>query len=192
MNSVFGLYREKGLCMNLFQVFLTYIGTWSWGDRGGFILWVCAAALLFFLCVQWRKLRKSQAIASFILVLYLGVVFISTIFSRTVRMRRYELIPFWSWYEIFVTGNFYLFEQIRLNCLLLAPVGALIPFALGREFSSKYALGVGVLIAAVIEVSQLVLARGLFEWDDMIHNGIGCMAGCVLGNWVWRRLQSFY
>lgn len=54
----------------------------------------------------------------------------------------------------------------------------------------KYALGVGVLIAAVIEVSQLVLARGLFEWDDMIHNGLGCMAGCVLRNWVRRFLAE--
>ena len=21
--------------------------------------------------------------------------------------------------------------------------------------------------------------RGLFEWDDMIHNGLGCMVGCL-------------
>lgn len=21
---------------------------------------------------------------------------------------------------------------------------------------------------------------GLFEWDDMIHNGLGCMVGCLV------------
>ena len=37
----------------------------------------------------------------------------------------------------------------------------------------------GVLISAVIETSQLIFMRGLFEWDDMIHNGLGCMVGCL-------------
>ena len=22
--------------------------------------------------------------------------------------------------------------------------------------------------------------RGLFEWDDIIHNGLGCMVGCLV------------
>lgn len=38
----------------------------------------------------------------------------------------------------------------------------------------------GVLISAVIETSQLIFMRGLFEWDDMIHNGLGCMVGCLV------------
>lgn len=42
------------------------------------------------------------------------------------------------------------------------------------------ALLFGVLISAVIETSQLVFMRGLFEWDDMIHNGLGCMVGCLV------------
>jgi glycopeptide antibiotics resistance protein len=178
--------------MDVYQIFLTHMGVWSWREAAGFILLACAAGVLLFSGVKRGRLQKSQAAAWFILVLYLGIVLLSTIFTRTAGARRYELVPFWSWYEMISTGNLGLFEQIRLNCLLLAPVGAILPFALGREFSPKYALGVGILIAAAIEVSQLVLARGLFEWDDMIHNGIGCMAGCVLGNWVWRRLQSFY
>ena len=36
------------------------------------------------------------------------------------------------------------------------------------------------MISAVIETSQLVFMRGLFEWDDMIHNGLGCMVGCLV------------
>lgn len=34
---------------------------------------------------------------------------------------------------------------------------------------------------------ELLLCRGLFEWDDIIHNGIGCLLGCLLCNAVWRR-----
>lgn len=176
--------------MDVYQIFLTHMGVWSWREAAGFILLVCAAGVLLFFGVRRGRLKKSQAAAWFILVLYLGIVFASTIFTRTAGARRYELVPFWSWYEMISTGNLDLFGQIRLNCLLLAPVGLLLPFALRRAFSPKYALGVGVLIAVVIEVSQLVLARGLFEWDDMIHNGLGCMAGCVLGNWVRRFLAE--
>lgn len=35
----------------------------------------------------------------------------------------------------------------------------------------------------MIEVSQLVFMRGLFEWDDMIHNRIGCIGT----NALWKR-----
>ena len=43
---------------------------------------------------------------------------------------------------------------------------------------------IGILVSAIIEFSQLIFMRGLFEWDDMIHNGLGCMVGAVLVNWM--------
>ena len=36
------------------------------------------------------------------------------------------------------------------------------------------------MISAVIETSQLVFMCGLFDWDDMIHNGLGCMVGRLM------------
>ena len=44
------------------------------------------------------------------------------------------------------------------------------------------ALIVGISVSAIIEFSQLIFMRGLFEWDDMIHNGLGCMMGGLLTN----------
>lgn len=35
-------------------------------------------------------------------------------------------------------------------------------------------------ISAVIELSQLILCRGWFEWDDMIHNMLGCVCGYLI------------
>ena len=52
----------------------------------------------------------------------------------------------------------------------------------GHKIKWRTAFFIGILISAVIEVSQLVFMRGLFEWDDMIHNGLGCMIGCVIVN----------
>ena len=41
----------------------------------------------------------------------------------------------------------------------------------------------GIFISAIIEViSQLIFMRGLFEWDDMIRVGRGCMIGCCIMN----------
>lgn len=36
---------------------------------------------------------------------------------------------------------------------------------------------IGFVISCIIEVCQLVLCRGLFEWDDMVHNALGCLVG---------------
>lgn len=44
----------------------------------------------------------------------------------------------------------------------------------------------GLVVSLLIEVLQLVLCRGLFEWDDMIHNGLGCMIGAVAMGRLFR------
>ena len=41
---------------------------------------------------------------------------------------------------------------------------------------------VGITVSSAIEISQLWFCRGLFEFDDIIHNSLGCMLGCLLGN----------
>ena len=56
------------------------------------------------------------------------------------------------------------------------------PLIADHRVKWQYALVFGVLISATIETSQLITMRGLFEWDDMIHNGLGCVIGCVIVN----------
>lgn len=60
----------------------------------------------------------------------------------------------------------------------------MLPLIMNRKVKWQEALVFGVLISATIETSQLITMRGLFEWDDMIHNGLGCMVGAVLVNWM--------
>ena len=42
----------------------------------------------------------------------------------------------------------------------------------------------GIVVSLGIEILQLVLKRGLFEFDDIMNNSIGCMLGCMFGNLV--------
>ena len=58
-----------------------------------------------------------------------------------------------------------------------------------RDVKGKFAehdiikgLLIGLTISGMIETCQLVFCRGLFEWDDIIHNGFGCMVGCILSS----------
>ena len=43
----------------------------------------------------------------------------------------------------------------------------------------KVGLLIGIGISFSIELLQLVLCRGLFEFDDIIHNSLGFLIGIV-------------
>ena len=116
------------------------------------------------------------------LVVFLGIVFGSTVFTRTGTIRQYELVPFWSWRDIIRYHDWTLLKENLLNCILLLPAGVLLPVIANHKIKWYQALLVGILVSAIIEFSQLIFMRGLFEWDDMIHNGLGCMIGCLFAN----------
>ena len=69
---------------------------------------------------------------------------------------------------------------VSRNCIWLK--GILLPLIANHKIKWYQALVIGILMSATIELSQLIFMRGLFEWDDMIHNGLGCMAGCLFTN----------
>lgn len=133
-----------------------------------------------------KKICISQAVSFVILFVFLAVVFESTVLSRRSGIRQYHLEIFWSWKVIIESGvkkdvlfQWGLLKENLLNIILLFPVGVLLPVVINRKVSWKMALFVGVVISACIEVLQLVLCRGFFEFDDIIHNGLGCMLGAI-------------
>ena len=77
-----------------------------------------------------------------------------------------------------------------MNILLLFPAGILLPGLTGRKLKWWMGLLVGIAVSSAIEISQLLLCRGLFEFDDIIHNSLGCMLGCLLNNPVPVSLLS--
>ena len=103
-----------------------------------------------------------------------SAVWISTILV----MERYYSLP---WLDII--------KENLLNCILLLPAGVLLPIIANHKIKWYQALAVGILVSAIIEFSQLIFMRGLFEWDDMIHNGLGCMIGCLFAN-IFRKKKN--
>lgn len=172
--------------MDIYQIILTHNRRWSPLEMICFAaVFVIAAAILFFL-FRKKKIFLFQVIAGLLLVVYLGIVFASTVFTRNSDgIWHYELMPFWSWREVLL-GNTYMLTEIILNVILFLPIGILLPVLFHRTFRWWQGLLMGVLLSSVIEITQLVSCRGLFEWDDMLHNGIGCMLGCLLADLVIR------
>ena len=53
-------------------------------------------------------------------------------------------------------------------------------------------LWVAARLSIVIELLQLITARGLCEFDDVIHNMVGAVIGMGLDSRVLKMLQSVF
>ncbi len=176
--------------MDIYQIFITHNRMWSGREILVFSI-IFMAVLLYSICsVRAGKIKKIQAMSGMALLVFLGIVYGSTVFTRSVGTRQYELIPFWSWREVIVHHDWSLLQEDFLNCLLLVPMGMLLPFVSNRRVHPGWAFLAGLFVSFCIEVSQLIFLRGLFEWDDMIHNSFGCMMGCIVCNLLIRSYHS--
>lgn len=168
--------------MDIYQVWITYNKQWSKHEIITFAGILTLVCIVMAVCVYRKTLSIIQAGAVLALVVFLGIVFGSTVFTRTGTIRQYKLVPFWSWRNIIRYHNRMLLKENLLNCILLLPAGVLLPVIADHKVKWYQALIFGVSVSAIIEFSQLIFMRGLFEWDDMIHNGLGCVVGCLLAN----------
>ena len=72
----------------------------------------------------------------------------------------------------------FLIENL-LNIVLFVPLGALLGLLLGNKNWNRI-IFYGALVSTLIELSQLITHRGLWEFDDVFHNCIGCIVGYAL------------
>lgn len=179
--------------MDIYQIWTTYNKQWSKCEMLAFTGVMILVCIVVAVCVHRKKLNIIQAMAILLFVVFMGIVFGSTVFTRTSTVRAYELMPFWSWRDVIRYHDWSLLKENLLNCILLLPAGVLLPVIAIHKVSWYQALVVGITISAIIEVSQLISMRGLFEWDDMIHNGLGCMIGCMVTNrmmHLWKKRRN--
>ena len=98
-----------------------------------------------------------------------------TFFSRTpTDGKHFEPRFFWP-YEVEVSD---LREQILFNVVGFVQIGLI-----GGMILSWRILPAVVMFSAGIEILQLVSMRGLFEFDDIIHNTLGAVVGyglCIM------------
>ena len=124
-----------------------------------------------------EKLSLRSFITVPILAFYLSFVATITIFARIPsQSAQYRLMLFWS-YRAIAGGDTELIAEVFWNVILFVPIGILFMLLITNRFRVVLALGCGLLLSVCIEVIQLIFHRGLFEFDDMVHNTLGTLIG---------------
>lgn len=133
-----------------------------------------AVVVILLVCKDFAKARKLVTFA--MLVEYLSMILASTVvFRDAFEDYRYNLTPFYS-YQV-QDEPVSMFWQVVLNIVLFVPVGLML-----RSLTDKCrkVVALGCLISMSIELYQLFFRKGLCETDDVIHNTIGALIGCLL------------
>lgn len=121
-------------------------------------------------------------VAGLLLVEYIFVLYCSTVIFRHVACKRgYDFSPFWSYFAYFRGKDPQLLPENIMNVLVFVPVGLLLGLSF-RSISWLKALLIGGCISVGVEVLQLFFLRGFSEFDDVMHNTLGCVMGYGLGS----------
>lgn len=177
--------------MDLYQTLIKYNPQWTRLEVQCIIIVLLAAFVTACFLLRAKRIVRSQAIGGIGLLVALLMIFGTTVLTRVSGSEsQWYLNPFRSWERVFAGSREMLWESL-LNILLLLPVGILLPFTLHRRVRWWQGLLVGIAISAVIELGQLLWRRGLFEVDDIIHNALGCMIGCMISSWWAKRWKHW-
>lgn len=116
------------------------------------------------------------------LLFYLGFVYMMTLAWREgIDVVKGEL--FWSYRQFM--SNASLRREIINNVFLFVPLGCILSRLLGSGNSGTVgrawlAVLICLALSVVIELIQLRMLRGTFEFDDMVSNGIGGVIGAMI------------
>lgn len=111
------------------------------------------------------------------------IVIWATLLIRTPGLEpQAKLVPLWSWYRGFILNNVGVRNQIYANIVLFIPFGFFSYSCKARPL--RFILLRGFLLSLLIEICQYCFCLGLFEWDDMLHNSLGCLIGAACGKIV--------
>lgn len=146
-----------------------------------------------------RRPRLFKAAKYGILSVYVLANLYETILFRPVKSgMAAELELLWSYREaLSIAGGLAVSDmgvlvEILLNVLLYIPMGYLLPFVWPelrprRGPVSGRIVAIGFACSVLTELAQLIFRIGLFEFDDMLNNTLGCLIGCVLYEIIQRR-----
>jgi len=133
---------------------------------GGGLIWILLAK------IKERKINRRDVVICGLLTAYVVFILMETVIGRTVGKRNAIFIPFWSY------GKSDYVSEILLNYILFIPFGFLMYLHTGR---TNAPIITGFASSSLIELTQLIFCIGLFEFDDIIGNTIGCIIGVFLG-----------
>lgn len=131
--------------------------------------YLIAAVLVLVFMKREKKRSLSLAIA------YSFLVFASTVFARTWGEGTGSD---WTPFRLFTMEKWWtqdLILQMVANVVMFIPIGGLLAPSAGW-----WSVPIGCLFSFMIELCQLVFRCGFSELDDVIHNTLGVIIGCLI------------
>lgn len=132
-------------------------------------------------------ITKKMRFKVWILINYsLLLLFFTVLGRRSHDCYRYNLVLAYSYREVFLLGDYTLASQILLNILMFIPIGVICSDVTKKYTAIKCVL-YGIMLSALIELLQLILKRGYFEFDDLLSNTIGTFIGWMIA-WIGSKI----
>ena len=129
---------------------------------------------------QGRRFPWGKAVCALLLTGWAAVtVFVTLLRSESgeFAVRQWNLQLFRAWREAYQRFTLQIWLNVLLNIALFVPLGFLLPL-LTKWFRKWYAaLGAGFGVSLLIELTQLLTARGMCDVDDLFTNTLGAMLG---------------
>lgn len=139
-----------------------------------FLAVLCIAAVVAFLSYGAKK--GGLMTLRLLLIEYVIMIFCSTILFRpAMKEIQYDYHPFWS-YSAIHDGREDLLEENIMNILVFVPVGVMLGCGY-RSMTWWKVMLIGGCLSVGIETLQLITKRGFSEFDDVMHNTVGCLVG---------------
>ena len=132
---------------------------------------------------QGESISRKEVLYCLALSVYVVLILGGTLLNRTIgQCNEVKLQLFWSYFEAYEKQDKALALQMLYNVLAFIPWGVV----LARIWKGERKFFVTVASAAIfslfIELLQLILQCGWFEFDDVFHNTLGA----VIGYAIWR------
>lgn len=163
------------------QEFRNYIYTVC-SEIPDIIYWLFLITLFssFITLISLKGLKDGVKLWYIVLLLeYLFILVCAMFFLRNEKQNReYNFYPFWS-YEAIMERQDYILPEIVMNFVVFMPVGFLMSLLLVNKSFLKL-FGIGLTISASIEFLQFIFKRGFCEIDDVVHNTVGFIIGCLI------------
>ena len=144
-----------------------------------------------------KQAKRIRILGKILFILYIGFLiyflFLSDWYGREGVMDEYRYnLELFKEINRFITyreelGAFAVFSNLFGNILIFMPFGFFLYLSKASPLS-RITLR-GFLLSLSVEVCQYVFYLGLFEWDDMLHNSLGCLMGAACGKFiktVWK------
>lgn len=120
--------------------------------------------------------KKRECVLYSILVFYILFLLYFAVFSREPASKSIVWLDLLGGYT---HPRYNSTSNGLLNICSFIPIGVLVGL-ISKKFKIGKALFVGLLVSAVIEFSQLIWRRGVFDVDDLLNDVVGAFIGGLL------------